>query len=93
MNGKTVIGDRWAQELAAGDNTFAVPKEATAVLIVFPFVLEAGEVKIRTNLDALDGGLPVPAAGYVVFPLLASVTSLVLHVVAGGVGVTELTFI
>jgi hypothetical protein len=92
INGKTILGDRWAQPLAAGDNTFQVPNEATAALVVFPFTLEGPEVKIRTNLDALDGGLPVPASGFAVFPLLAAVTSVILHA-SGGVGVTEMAFI
>jgi hypothetical protein len=92
MAGNTIIGTITDRELITGDNSFEVPKEAAAVLIVFPFVIEAGECKIRTNLDSADAGLPVPSSGFVAFPLLKTVTSIILHS-SGSTGVVELSFI
>jgi hypothetical protein len=92
MSGNAIVGQITDLPLAPGDNTVIVPAEAGAVAIIFSLVYEAPEVRVRTNLDALDGGLPVPAQGWMAFPLLAGVTSLVLFS-ALNAGTAELTFI
>ena len=68
---------------ASGDNTFQVPTGATAVLICPPLAL-AASVKVRTNLNITDAGLPIgpyPGAGlpFAVFPLPSGVTSVILN--------------
>jgi hypothetical protein len=92
MVGKAIIGTVTDLTIASGDNTVSVPTGAAAVAIIFSLIYEAPEVKVRTNLDALDGGLPMPAQGWMAFPLLAGVTSIILHSTSGA-GSAELTFI
>ncbi len=89
--GKAIVGTVTDVELAAGDNTITVPKEAVHVLIVFPFASSPSEVKIRTNKNGADAGLPVAASGFVKWPIVAGTTSLIIN---GAVtGTTELTFV
>jgi hypothetical protein len=89
--GKIIVGSITDVELAAGDNTVAVPKEATAALIAFPFASSPPEVKIRTSKNAGDAGLPTAATGFFVVPLVSGTTSLIIN---GAVtGVTELSFV
>lgn len=79
ITGSNVIGAVDSLELASGDNTISVPKGAVAVVIVFTAIYEGPEVKIRTNLNPLDGGLPVTGQGFAVFPLITGTTSIILH--------------
>ena len=80
MTGKAIIGEIYTLEPEAGkDNTIKVPKESVAVLIAFTFESGSPEVKVRTNLNSADGGLPIPAQGWIAFPLYTGVTSIILH--------------
>jgi hypothetical protein len=92
LAGSNTIGTVEDRELVTGDNTFEVPKGAAAVLVAFPFVSEAPEVKIRTNLDPLDSGLPVLGTGFAAWAIPPGVTSLILHS-SGSTGLVELSFI
>jgi len=92
IQGKAAVGQITDLKIAAGDNTVAVPEEATAVLIAFPFSGEPQELKLRSNLDALDGGIPISSNGFAAFPLPAGVTQLILHA-TGSVGTVEFSFI
>jgi hypothetical protein len=94
MVGINPVGTITDITLASGDNTIAVPagaETATAVLIVFP-TTNAAELKIRTNLNSADGGLPVGLLGYMVFPLYAGTTAIVVNAAAAS-GILEATFI
>ena len=97
MVGKAVIGETLVVPLTAGENTFAVPTEAIAVLIVPPFAVET-TIKVKTNLNASDAGLPVGPSTTQLQPFVYSFpgtipTSLILHPEAAiSVGVS-ITFI
>ena len=93
VTGSSVIGEILDVALNPGDNTFAVPSGAVAVLIVPPSTSTAA-LKVRTNLNSTDGGLPVAAGdpfGPYSFRGLA-VTSLIVNS-SGSVAAVELTFI
>jgi hypothetical protein len=92
MTGTSVVGQISDVVLTTGDNTFVVPTGAVAVA-VFVAVTNTSAIKIRTNLNSADAGLPInPAGPWVVFPLATGTTSVILNIVAGGAG-AELTFI
>ena len=92
MTGNTLVGQITDATLQAGDNTFTVPHEAAAVLIVCPLVLSAPELKLRTNLNSTDGGLPVAGNGWVAFPFYTGTSSLIIRA-AGTIEGVELSFI
>lgn len=91
MEGNRVIGQIDDVPLVVGDNTILAPPGKTAVCIAFTPAFEAPEVRIRTNLNASDSGLPILATGFSAFTLPAGVTSLILH--AAAAAVVELSFI
>jgi hypothetical protein len=91
MQGNAIVGQVSDVQLVVGDSTIPVPAGKTAVCIAFTPAFEPGEVKIRTNLNASDAGLPILATGFTVFPIPAAVTSLILHATA--VANVELSFI
>lgn len=91
ITGTLPIGQVDSFELALGDNTVPVPAGAVAAVIVFTAAYNGPEVKIRTNLNPLEGGLPVTGQGFAVFPVTAATTSLILHTSA--VTPAGLTFI
>jgi hypothetical protein len=78
MTGTAVIGQITDATLATGDNTLTVPSGAYAVLIALP-ANSTPTLKVRTNVNAADGGLPIGSAGYCVFPIAAGVTSLIVN--------------
>lgn len=92
MTGANVIGAVDSLELAAGDNTISVPTGAVAAVVVFTAIYEGPEVKLRTNLNSTDAGLPIQGQGFAVLPLVAGTTSLILHSTAS-TGLVGLTFI
>jgi len=91
MVGTTVIGQITDVPLSAGDNTIPVPLGAVAVLIVLP-TAGVSELKIRTNLNPSDGGLPIGTSGFDVFSLYPGTTALIINA-AGAVTGIELSFI
>lgn len=81
ITGTNLVGALQSAALAVGDNTFTVPTGAVAVAI-FPGEAPAATVKVRTNLNSGDTGLPVApysGLGWVAFPLPTGVTSVVLN--------------
>lgn len=94
MTGTSLVGSIASANLAVGDNSFAVPMGAVAVAI-FPGQGPAATVKVRTNLNSGDAGLPVApysGQGWAAFPLPTGVTSVVLNASATVAGV-QLFFI
>lgn len=93
--GSAVVGEILDLALAAGDNTIVIPPGAVAVVIEPP-ASNAVNLKVRTNLDASDVGLPIGPAdpfGPWSFRGLGA-TSIILNAVSSMTGtVTELTFI
>jgi hypothetical protein len=95
ITGANVIDQVDGTTLASGDNTFSVPTGSVAVLIVLGTGGVAATVKVRTSANPSDGGLPVApfsAIGYAVFPLVSSVTSVILNASAS-VAAVSLVFI
>lgn len=91
MTGVSTEGERLDVTLVSGDNTIAVPSGAVAALVVISSS-NTSELKLRTNLNSGDGGTPLGATGFAVWPLYAGTTSLILYAVAGG-GSVEVVFI
>lgn len=92
ITGANLIGEIRDVALASGDNTITVPTGATAVWIV-PSSTNTFALKVRTNLDNADTGLPISASdpfGPYSFRGLA-VTSLIIN--AGGSVNVELSYI
>lgn len=70
ITNSAVVGESFSLALSSGDNTFAVPSGAVAVLIVPP-ANNAIVVKVRTNQNSGDGGLSI-GAGPLVYPFPAA---------------------
>lgn len=75
--GTAVIGTILDAALIVGDTTLAVPTGAVACLIVLPTSTAA--IKVRTNLNSGDTGLPIAPTGFLVLPIAAGTTSLILN--------------
>lgn len=98
MVGASVIDWVNGTTLNSGDNTFTLPSGVTptAVLIVLGTAGVTATVKVRTNLNSGDAGLPVAPfsnIGYAVFPLPSGVTSVILNSSTGSVGPVSLVLI
>jgi hypothetical protein len=89
--GTAVVGQITDLTLASGDNTLAVPSGATHVLIVLP-ANNAVTIKVRSNLNSSDGGMPIGLTGWVKVPLPSGTTSVILNA-ASSAGAVEATFI
>lgn len=92
--GDNVIGQIDDATLNSGDNTFSVPSGAIKVAI-FLSSAPAVTVKIRTNLNSADAGLPIaPVSGtpWFVMDLVTGVTEIILNS-SGSLPEVELTFI
>lgn len=89
--GSAVVGQIIDIPLASGDNTISVPTGATHVLIELP-ATNALQLKIRTNLNSGDAGMPIGPTGWVKLPLYTGTTSVIINA-AGSSGVAEATFI
>jgi hypothetical protein len=89
MVGSASIGTTLDVTLATGDNTLAVPANATAVVLALP-ASNTATLKVRTNADS--GGLSLGLSGFLVVPLPAGATSVIVNASAGGTQV-EATFI
>lgn len=79
--GNNIVGDTLPINLASGDNTFAVPSGATKVLINLGQGVGVA-VKVRTNLNSGDAGLPIGPysnVGWTAFDLVSGVTSIILN--------------
>jgi|SRR5581483_3820926 len=92
VTGTATIGQIDDLTLPAGDTTVSVPFGATYVLLVFA-PANSVQIKVRTNLNASDVGLLAGPAGWMVFPLPAGTTSLILNAGTGGGAVLEASFI
>jgi len=90
MVGTASVGEIRDLALTAGDNTIPVPAGAAAVAIV-PADTNTVVVKLRTNLNSTDAGLPVSTVGFLAIPLAAGTTSLILN--AASQANVEVTFI
>lgn len=93
-SGNMAIGQISDASLSTGDNTFSVPTGATAVAI-FLGTEPAATVKLRTNLNSGDTGLPIAplqVVSWMKFDLVTGVTSVILNSSASLTPV-ELTFI
>lgn len=94
ITGSNAVGEIIDATLSAGDNTFAVPVGATAVLLALGQGASV-TVTVRTNLNSADAGMPVGPFGgtqWAVFPIVTGVTQLILHSSGSQPGV-ELSFI
>jgi hypothetical protein len=76
--GKAANSEMLNVELVANiDTVVKVPPEAVAFAVLFTFAATSpAEVKIRTNLNNADVGLPVPASGWLQMPVASGVTEL-----------------
>lgn len=94
-SGNMAIGQITDASLTSGDNTFSVPSGATSVAI-FLGTEPSATVKVRTNLNIGDAGLPVAplaeAISWMKFDLVTGVTNVILNSSASLTPV-ELTFI
>lgn len=92
IQGTQVIAESLWVPLASGDNTFAVPASATAVMIIPP-LLGTVAIKLRTNLNAADVGLPLNTGQLpFVYPFPAVIpTSLIIN--AAGAQVTPISIV
>lgn len=83
ITGANIIDQVDGTNLAVGDNTFAAPVGAVAVLVMLGSGGTPATVKLRTNLNSGDAGLPLSpfsGIGYAVFPLSTTgVTSVTLN--------------
>lgn len=91
VSGTVTLGQITDVTLVTGDNTLTVPSGATAVLIVVASGNTAA-LKVRTNLNSGDAGLPIGTAGPILVSLASGATSLIVNAAAGG-GTIEATFI
>lgn len=94
ITGANQIGEIIDATLSSGDNTFTVPSGATAVLVALGQAAST-TVKVRTNLNSGDAGLPIgpfSGTGWAAFPLVTGVTQVILNA-SGTVGPIELSFI
>ena len=68
IQGTVIIGQTIEMPLVMGDNTFVVPGQSVACLIIPP---ENGEavLKLRTNLNSGDAGLPISNKNLMVYSL------------------------
>lgn len=93
--GSNAIGEILDVSLSSGDNTYTVPTGATKVVINLGQGVSA-TVKLRTNLNSGDTGLPIAPysnVGWTAFDLTTSgVTSIILNSSTTLAGV-ELSFI
>jgi hypothetical protein len=91
ITGSQTVNEVLQVALKAGDNMVTLPEGATAVVIVLP-VNNSVAVKLRTNLNASDGGLPVANVGPTVLTFAPGTTSLILNA-AGATSPLTLSFI
>jgi hypothetical protein len=97
LMGSATVGQVIDATLSAGDNTFALPAGYvfTGVAIFLGTGGVTATVKVRTNLDSADGGLPIaPCSGpsFAAFPLPTGTTEIILNASAT-VNNVELSFI
>jgi hypothetical protein len=89
----TTIGQTTDIVLSSGDNTIAVPTGALAVW-VFPPNNNSAALKIRTNLNSSDAGLPIsPSQPFGPYVFASGTTSLIINAGAGVSAFTEVAFI
>jgi len=89
--GTAVVGQIQDLTLASGDNTLTVPTGATHIAIQLP-ATNSLTLKIRTNLNSSDGGMPIGPTGFVKLPLPSGTTSVIVNANGTG-GAIEATFI
>jgi hypothetical protein len=93
ITGSAAIGEILEVNLGSGDTTIAVPAGAVAVVIVPP-AANAVALKLRTNLNSGDAGLPIHPTSPTVYAFPSTPpTSLILNAAGATTGLTELSFI
>ena len=94
MTGAAVIDDTIQVALSSGDNTISLPSgvTVTAAYIVLPST-NTVQLKLRTNLDNADGGVPFGPTGFVVWPIYTGTTSLIINAASSGAGTIVVEFI
>lgn len=94
--GAAVVGEILNQTLASGDNTFPVPTGAISVQIIPPNTNTAA-LKVRTNADSSDGGLPISATDqfgpWSFRSLSPAVTSIIVNASGGSVPGVQIIFL
>lgn len=84
MAGGAIIGAIIPVTLVTGDNTVSVPPLAVAVAVFVPSTNTA-EIKVRTNLNSFEAGLPInPSGPWFAWPLYTGTTSVILNAASGG---------
>jgi hypothetical protein len=79
LTGSATIGQIDDLALSSGDNAISVPAGSSAVLFVLP-ASNTQVLKLRTNLNSGDAGMPFGPLGWSVLPLAAGVTQLTVNV-------------
>jgi len=77
MTGTAVIGTITDAALIVGDTTITVPTGAVACLIVL--ATSTATIKVRSNLNSGDSGLPIAPSGFMVVPIATGTTSLIIN--------------
>lgn len=90
MTGSATVGGITDAALSTGDNTFTVPSGASGVAVFLG--TSSVTVTLRTSSNSGDSGLPIGGSGFVVFPLVSGVTTVILHA-SGSLPGVELSFI
>lgn len=84
MTGVSIVTGLEGANLAVGDNAFPIPAGSlvTAVAIFLGTGGVAATVKLRTNLNSGDAGLPITpfsSIGFAAFPLSPGTTEVILN--------------
>jgi hypothetical protein len=86
--GAVVVTGYQSYTLATGDNTYPVPAGAVSVAVLSPSTNTA-ELKVRTNVNSTDGGLPLnPAGPWLKWDLYPGTTSVIVNAASGGAVIT-----
>jgi len=88
------VGESFSVALLSGDNSFTVPANSVAV-VVLPPANNSVVLKLRTNANSGDGGLPIaPGALPTVYPFPAPApTSLIVNAASSVTGAVTIAFI
>lgn len=87
-----LVGEALNVTLGSGDNTIAIPTGCGFAVIVPPSA-NAVALKLRTNLNSGDGGLPISAANFTFYDWLGlSPTSLIINAASATSAPTYIAF-
>jgi len=91
IQGNQVVGETLAVPLASGDNTFAIPAGAVLALIIPP-QNNSVALKVRTNLNSGDAGLPISPTNPMPYPFPATAPASLI-ITASGVVTAPLSIV